>query len=263
MPIKTLIVDDEDAARSRLRKLLATFDGIEIVGEARDGLDAVDLIVRSAPDLVFLDVQMPGLDGFEVLRTLPADIRWPLVVFATAYDEYALAAFEANAVGYLLKPVSREKLERVVERAQQLTGQSGQSGQSGEVAELAQLRTLAQATRRPLQHVVARLRDRYLLLPLEDVCFLRVEDGLVRVTTDTQVYRTDYNLSDIEDRLPDPPFFRAHRSIIVNSSKIAEVAPLFKGSYMLVMNDKGRSEIQVSERQSKLVRELLQLRPQA
>jgi DNA-binding LytR/AlgR family response regulator len=255
MPIRTLIVDDEDAARSRLRKLLATFEGVEIVGEARDGLEAVDRIVHASPDLVFLDVQMPGLDGFEVLRTLPADARWPLVVFATAYDEYALAAFEANAVGYLLKPIGREKLERVVERAHQLTGSSG------DAAELARLRTLAQSTRRPLQHVVARLRDRYLLLPLEDVCFFRVEDGLVKVKTDTQLYRTDYNLSDIEDRLPDPPFFRAHRSIIVNAGKIAEIAPLFKGSYMLVMSDKECSEVQVSERQSKLVRELLQLRP--
>lgn len=255
MPVKTLIVDDEDAARSRLQKLLATFDGIEIVGEARDGLGAVDLIARSSPDLVFLDVQMPALDGFEVLRTLPADVRWPLIVFATAYDEYALAAFEANAVGYLLKPIDKEKLARVVERAQQL------AASSGEVAELARLRTLADTTRRPLQHVVARLRDRYLLLPLEEVCFFRVEDGLVKVKTDAQLYRTDYNLSDIESRLPDPPFFRAHRSIIVNADKIAEIAPLFKGSYMLVMGDKERSEIQVSERQSKLVRELLQLRP--
>lgn len=256
MSVKTLIVDDEDAARSRLRKLLARFDGIEIVGEARDGLEAVDLIVRSLPDLVFLDVQMPALDGFEVLRTLPASVRWPLVVFATAYDEYALAAFEANAVGYLLKPIDREKLERVVERAQRLAAAS-----SGEVADLARLRALAQTTRRPLQHVVARLRDRYLLLPLQEVCFVRVEDGLVKVKTDAQLYRTDYALSDIEDRLPDPPFFRAHRSILVNADKIAEIAPLFKGSYMLVMSDKERSEIQVSERQSKLVRQLLQLRP--
>jgi DNA-binding LytR/AlgR family response regulator len=255
MPVKTLIVDDEDAARSRLCKLLATFGSIDIVGEARDGLEAVDLIVRAAPDLVFLDVQMPGLDGFEVLRTLPAEMRWPLVVFATAYDEYALAAFEANAVGYLLKPIDREKLERVVERAQQLTGPKNDG------TEMTHLRTLAQATRRRLQHVVARLRDRYLLLALEEVYFFRVEDGLVKVKTDTHLYRTDYNLSDIEDRLPDPPFFRAHRSIIVNAAKVAEVAPLFKGSYMLVMSDKERSEIQVSERQSKLVRELLQLRP--
>jgi DNA-binding LytR/AlgR family response regulator len=251
MPVKTLIVDDEDAARSRLRKLLATFEGLEIVGEARDGLEAVDLIVRLSPDLVFLDVQMPGLDGFEVLRTLPGEARWPLVVFATAYDEYALAAFEANAVGYLLKPVGREKLERVVERARQICARGSDD------PDVAQLRTLAQATRRPLQHVVARLRDRYLLLPLEDVCFFRVEDGLVKVKTAAQLYRTDYTLSDIEDRLPDPPFFRAHRAFIVNAQKIAEIAPLFKGSYMLVMNDKERSEVQVSERQSKLVREML------
>src|SRR2546422_3645640 len=109
MAVKTLIVDDEAAARSRLRKLLRGFSEVSVIGEPQDGIEAVSLIGQKHPDLVLLDVQMPGLDGFEVLRSLPAATPWPLVIFATAFNQYAMAAFEANAVGYLLKPVNREK----------------------------------------------------------------------------------------------------------------------------------------------------------
>lgn len=256
MSIRTLIVDDEAAARSRLRKVLAPFERLDIIDEARDGVEAVERIVRLAPDLIFLDVQMPGLDGFEVLRSLPVEHKWPLVIFATAYDEYALEAFDANAVAYLLKPVNRDKLRVAVERAERLVA----SADDLAVAHL-QLRSVVRSTQHELQHVVARLRDRYLMVPIDEVCFFRVEDGVVKVKTDSNLYRTDYNLVDLEARLPNPPFLRVHRSIIVNGRRIAEVAPMFKGTYMLVMNDRERSEIQVSERQSKLVRELLQLRP--
>jgi two-component system, LytTR family, response regulator len=253
MSIKTLIVDDEAAARSRLRKMLAPFGQISIAGEARDGVEAVALIEREQPDLVFLDVQMPGLDGFEVLRTLPHAIRWPLLVFATAFDQYALRAFEANALAYLLKPIAREKLAHAIERAERLLGDTARAAE-----ERTRIGALAEATRGPLRQIVGRLRDRYVLVPLEDVCFFRVEDGMSQVYTATRGYRTDYVLGDLEERLPDPPYFRAHRSAIVNLSKVAEVAPMFNGTFMLIMNDQQRTEIQVSERQSKRVRELLQ-----
>ena len=252
MKIKTLLIDDEEAARSRLRKLLAPFERIKIIGEAREGAEA---IAGMTPDLVFLDVQMPGCDGFEVLRNLPTDKPWPLVIFATAYDQYALDAFGANAVGYLLKPIDRDRLASAIERVEQLLSGGGDTA----IAQ-SQVQSLVQATRRELKHVVARLRDRYLLLPLDEICVFRMEDGLVKVQTATQLYRTDYNLVDLEPRLPNPPFFRVHRAAIVNGSKIAEIAPLIKGSYMLIMNNRDRTEIQVSERQSKLVRELLELR---
>ncbi|HMN47354.1 MAG TPA: LytTR family DNA-binding domain-containing protein [Povalibacter sp.] len=255
MKIRTLIIDDEEAARSRLRKLLAPFERIDIIGEARDGLEAIESMASMSADLVFLDVQMPGCDGFEALRNLPAGTSWPLVIFATAYDQYALDAFAANAVGYLLKPIDRGKLASVLERVERLHGSAQDNA-----AEKSRVHALVHSTRTELKHVVARFRDRYVLIPLDDVCVFKMEDGLVKVQTTTQLYRTDYNLADLEARLTDPPFFRAHRSAIVNSKKIAEVAPLIKGSYMLVLNDKERTEIQVSERQSKLVRELLQLR---
>jgi len=252
MQIKTLIVDDESAARSRLRKLLAPFDRLEIVGEARDGLEAVDAIVRLQPALVFLDVQMPGLSGFEVLRSLPPE-TWPLIIFATAFDQYALDAFDANAVGYLLKPINRAKLNVAVERAVVLKDRPRELA-----AERSRLVAVEKSTRGELKHIVARTRDKFMLLALNEICFFRVEDGIVKAKTTSSLLRTDYGIGDLDTRLPDPPFFRAHRSVIVNATMIAEIAPLMKGSYLLTMKDEQRSELQVSERQSKAVRELLQ-----
>jgi DNA-binding LytR/AlgR family response regulator len=254
MTVKTLIADDEASARSRLRKLLGAFPEISIVGEARDGIEAVSSIVEMRPDLVMLDVQMPGLDGFEVLRSLPAATPMPLVIFATAFDQYALGAFEANAIGYLLKPINREKLGQAISRAQQLIRKPQHAAD-----EKARVNQFARDASPGIRHVVAQTRGRYVLIPLEDVCFFRVEDSVTKVKTDTALYRIDYGMSDLEARLPDPPFFRAHRSTIVNLHKVKEIAPMFKGAYVLVMKDREGSEVQVSERHSKYVRELLKM----
>ena len=252
MTIRTLIIDDEAVARSRLRRLLAVHTQIAVVGEAHDGIEAVALVERERPELVFLDVQMPGLNGFEVLRSLPSSAPSPLVVFATAFDQYALRAFEANAVGYLLKPIGREPLALAIERVQRLLGDSAQAD-----TERTRLGALVSATRVPLTQVVGRLRDRYVLVSLDEVRFFRVEDGVVHVNTAARTFPTNYALADLEARLPDPPFFRAHRSAIVNLREVAEVAPMIKGSFVLIMNDQQRTEIQVSERHAKRVRELL------
>jgi DNA-binding LytR/AlgR family response regulator len=252
MSIKAVLADDEPAARSRLRKLLAPLDDVDIVGEAGNGVEAVSLIARLRPELLFLDVQMPGLDGFEVLRSLPRDVAWPLVIFATAFDQYALAAFEANAVGYLLKPINRDRLGEAVDRARQILASERRTAE-----ERSQLEALSRSTVRPLGQVVARTRNRYVLVPIDEVCFFRVEDGLTFVATATAQYRTDYAIGDLEARLPDPPFLRAHRGAIVNMRMVAEILPLLKGTYALVMKDRPATEIQVSERQSRLVRDLL------
>jgi len=175
------------------------------------------------------------------------------VIFATAYDEYALAAFETNAVGYLLKPINRERLRQAVERAYKLFLSEAQADD-----ERQRIRQMVKTAAPPLQQIIARKRDRFVLLPLEDIFFFRVEDGLVKVKTERALYRTDYQITDLEARLPDPPFFRAHRSVIVNLRKVKEVAPFFKSIYLLIMNDPEASEIQVSERQSKKLRELLE-----
>lgn len=253
MEIRALIADDESSARSRLRKLLASHPSIVVEADAHDGVATLEAIQRYRPAVVFLDVQMPGLNGFQVVEALPPEVL-PLIVFVTAYDEYALAAFEANAVAYLLKPVAQSRLQTVVQRLEQIVRSPGEASQ-----EQARTSNVARLQPQPLHHVLALQRDRYLLIPLAEVCFFRVEDGVTKVKTSTAAYRTNYAIGDLESRLPSPPFFKAHRSVIANLDRIAAISPMFKGSLLLTMKDAQGSEIQVSERQSKRVRELIQL----
>jgi len=252
MPISALIADDEASARSRLRRLLAPYS-FELLDDARDGIEALEAVQKHRPQLVFLDVQMPGLGGFEVVEALtPAAM--PLIVFVTAYDEYALAAFEANAVAYLLKPVVEAKLETVMTRIEQLL-----RSPDGAQREAVRNTAVAGTKPQPLHHVLAVQREGYALIPLADVCYFEVEDGVTHVKTATASFRTNYAINDLETRLPSPPFFRAHRSTLVNLDKVATISPMFKGALVLTIKDSRSSEIQVSERQAKHVRELLQL----
>jgi DNA-binding LytR/AlgR family response regulator len=253
MPISALIADDEASARSRLRRLLAPYEFELIDGDAQDGIATLEAIRRHRPRVVFLDVQMPGLDGFEVVEALSPE-EMPLVVFVTAYDEYALAAFEANAVAYLLKPVVEERLRSVVSRIEQLVRSPAEAAR-----EAARAGAAAGAQPRPLRHVLAVQRAGYLLIPLDEVCYFQVEDGVTHVKTGVASYRTNYAIGDLEARLPRPPFCRAHRSTLVNLDQVASISPMFKGALLLKIRDAQGSEIQVSERQAKHVRELLQV----
>ena len=249
--MRTLIVDDEAPARSRLKKLLAAHPMVQVVGEAGDGVEALSQIGELRPDLVFLDVQMPGLNGLEVLRSLPEGQPWPLVIFATAFDRYALAAFDANAVGYLLKPIDRDKLAAAVERAEKLSPQQ-------QTAERERLGALAEATKEELNHVVARFRARRLLIPTQEAFAFWMEDGMVRVKTVGALYATDYGLDALEGRLPEG-FCRVHRSAIVNLSEVREVARGDGGALILVLKDEQQSRVQVAERQAPSVRKRLGL----
>ena len=257
MPISALIADDEASARSRLRRLLAPYSFDFIEGDAHDGLAALEAIQKHRPQVVFLDVQMPGLDGFEVVEALTPD-NLPLIVFVTAYDEYALAAFEANAVAYLLKPVVEDRLQAVVSRIEQLARSPEDTAQKASHASGVN-NAVAGRKPQPLHQVLALQRDGYALIPLADVCYFQVDDGVTHVKTATASWRTNYAINDLESRLPTPPFIRAHRSTIVNLDKVATISPLFKGALMLKIKDAQASEIQVSERQAKHVRELLQM----
>jgi DNA-binding LytR/AlgR family response regulator len=252
MPISALIVDDEAAARSRLRKLLAPY-AFELLDDAHDGIAGLEAIRKHRPQVLFLDIEMPGLGGFGVVDALTPD-DMPLIVFVTAYDEHALAAFDANAVAYLLKPVTEDRLRAVVARVKRLAGSPAEASQAA-----ARASAVAGASTRPLRQVLALQRDGYLLIPLSDVCFFQVEDGVTMVKTATASYRTNYAIGDLETRLPTPPFFRAHRSTIANLDAVATVSPMFKGALLLTMKDSQGTEIQVSERQAKHVRELLQM----
>jgi two-component system, LytTR family, response regulator len=252
MPISALIADDEASARSRLRKLLALYAFELVDGDAHDGLAALEAIRKHRPQVLFLDIEMPGLGGFEVIEALTPDVM-PLVVFVTAYDEHALAAFDANAVAYLLKPVVEDRLRTVVSRIEQLVGSPAEMSK-----EAARATVVAGASPKPLHHVLALQRDSYLLIPLNEVCFFQMEDGVTHVKTATASYRTNYAIGDLEARLP-ATFFRAHRATIANLDKVATISPMFKGALMLTMKDSQASEIQVSERQAKHVRNLLQI----
>jgi two-component system LytT family response regulator len=242
--MKSLIADDEASARSRLARLLERHAEIAIVGEAHDGLQAVEQIERLQPELLFLDVEMPGLSGFEVLRVLQSTVTLPLVIFVTGYDQHALAAFEANALAYLLKPVEPERLAQAVARALRLQRVSDEQEH-----ERANVLRAARGVRQALRHVVCRKRDRLLLVPPEQILWFSIESGIVRAHTAAETYWVNYQLSELEAVLPGELFFRARREVLVNIGHIKEIRPYFKSGFLLIMNDSGATEIAVSERQ--------------
>jgi DNA-binding LytR/AlgR family response regulator len=244
-----LIIDDEEPARARLRRLLAPYPDLEIAGEARDGIEALQKIEEFHPDLLFLDIEMPGLAGFELLHSLPRDLPSPLVIFVTGYDQHALAAFDANALAYLLKPVEPERLTQAVDRARKLAG-PGERAREGE-----RLRKIADESALALRHVVCRKRDRMLLVPPDQILWFQVEDGIVKAHTADDVFWVNSQLSELEGGLPRELFFRARREVLVNVPRIKEIRPYFKSGFLLIMADPSATQIVVSERQARLFRQ--------
>lgn len=247
-PLRALIVDDEASARSRLGRQLTQCAEIAIEGEAENGLEALNRIVELKPDVVFLDIQMPGMDGFEVLRSLPPGEPHPLIVFVTGYDQHALAAFEADAVAYLLKPVQQERLIRVVERIVRLRGDDLESDRR-------RTAKVAAAMPAPMRQIVVRQRDRFLLLRRSEIFFFRIDDGIARAFTATESFSVNFQIAELETALPPQEFFRASRSALINLDRIKEVRPFLKSSFIVVMSDMARTEIQVGERRAKALRE--------
>ncbi|MGC9334391.1 MAG: LytR/AlgR family response regulator transcription factor [Anaerolineae bacterium] len=247
MPIRTLIVDDESPARERLRRMLASIEGIEVVGQAEGGVQAVEMIEERNPDLLLLDIQMPGLDGFEVVETL-ADP--PLVIFVTAYDEYAIRAFEVNALDYLLKPFSQERLERAIRRARdELTEERDFAGKLAPILE--SLADQGQYATRLAVHD----RDRVRVLHVDEVDWIDAEREEVFVHVGEESYPIRRTLSQLEARLDPACFFRAHRSAIVNLDRVQEIIPWFKGSHKLRLTT--GAEVELSRRRARALRELL------
>jgi len=229
MSVRTLIVDDMPLARSRLRRHLASDPELEIVGEARNGLEAIEAIQSLTPDLVFLDVQMPELGGFEVLETLGPDAV-PAVVFVTAYDEFALRAFEVHALDYLLKPFDAARLAAAVARAKK------QLGASQNVT--AQLSTLLDELRGGKKYVTrfaVRARERLLFVAVEDIDFIEGAGNYVRLHTGAASHLLRDRLGSVEGKLDPQVFVRVHRSAIVNVTRIREMHPLFNGDQMIVL----------------------------
>jgi len=246
--MRTLIVDDELPARQRLQRLLAEIEVVEVVGEADDGLQALELIEALSPDLLFLDIQMPGLNGFEVLEALAVS---PLVIFVTAYDEFAIRAFEVNALDYLLKPFSRQRLAQAVGRAQEsLAEERDLAAQLGPLLE--SLATQGYY----LTRLAVRDRDRIRVLDVEQVDWIGVENEQAMVHVGDQSYLVRRTLKELETRLDPARFFRAHRSAMVNLGRIQEVIPWFKGSHKLRLTT--GAEIDLSRARARALRGLLE-----
>ncbi len=248
--MRSLIADDEESGRERLRRMLAAHPEVVAVGEARDGVEAVRQIEALRPDLLFLDIEMPGLSGFEVLQALPPGVTLPLVIFVTGYDQHALAAFDANALAYLLKPVEADRLAQAVARAAKLYGTPGEPARASE-----QMLRVAREAPKNLRQIVCRKRDRLLLVPPEQVLWFQVEDGLVKAHTATDTFWVNYQLGELEAGLPTDLFFRARREVLVNLHSIKEIKPYFKSGFLLTMADAAGTEIVISERQSKSFRQ--------
>jgi DNA-binding LytR/AlgR family response regulator len=243
-PIRVVVVDDEQLARARIRRLLEAFDDLECVGEAENGLEAVERIRELRPDLVFLDIQMPGMDGFEVLTALD-DV--PLVIFATAYDEYALKAFEVNSIDYLLKPIEKERFAQAVERARELLGSERELGR--EIERIAGLVRSKGVDRLPVQK-----GRKIVLVDHADIVWIEASEGLVFVHAAGQRLLANTTMAELEARLDPGTFFRTHRSSIVNLNHVVEIVPWFGGKYKIVVDDAGRSELVLSRARAKALR---------
>ncbi len=275
MSLSALIIDDEQLARDELKYLLDSVGGVEVVAQGTNGIEAVDLIEEHHPDLVFLDVQMPGLDGFAVIQRLKdrseakARLRpgvdeehLPQIVFATAYDQYAVRAFDVNAVDYLLKPFDRTRVEQAVERARGRMSEGTTPAAEAQIDALLRLLNRPQGSARSPQpaKLIVLAQNRLLLVDQAEICYAAIDDGIIRVVTQTfEGHSKCRTLEELLEQLDATVFWRAHRGFVVNINHIREVVPWFKSSYQLRMNDKQQTEIPVSRSQTKRLRELFNL----
>jgi DNA-binding LytR/AlgR family response regulator len=259
MPLSAVIVDDEQLARDELAYLLKNSDDVNVVAQGKNGLEAVSLIKEHNPDLVFLDVQMPGLDGFGVIKRLhDKKIPLPKIVFATAFDQYAVKAFEVNAVDYLLKPFDKKRVEQSVQKAR-----SQQEAEELPAEKIDNLVRMLQAPKAQSQKILLKAVGRMFLVDQREICYASIEDGVITVVTAGHAGMEGHSncrtLEELLDSLDPGMFWRAHRSYLVNINRIREVVPWFKSSYQLRMDDKKQSEIPVSRAQTKRLRELFGL----
>ena len=254
-----MVVDDEQLARDELCYQLEQLAEVEVVAQAGNGLEALSAADRHEPDLVFLDIQMPGLSGFEVARRLlEREQQAPALVFVTAFDQHAIEAFEVNAVDYLLKPVDAGRLEQALARARRRLG----SERTGDPVNDQLERIVKMMANRQIRRdqVAVKVGDRFLLVQAEEIIFASLADESITIVTGqvagTSNYRT---LDELQTRLDKDVFWRVHRSHLVNINKIKEIVPWFSRNYILRMKDAKGTEIPVSRAQTKRLREYLKL----
>jgi len=249
--LSAILVDDEQLAREELSYLLKEFPDVEVLGTGRNGLEAVKLIENLEPDVVFLDVQMPGLDGFGVIQKLrDKNIPLPHFILATAYDQYAIEAFRWEALDYLLKPIEKERLALAVERARKAITETKIPQAEGPVLKLGPQRT----------KLLVKSNNRNFIVDAQDVVYATIDDGLITVVATSVEGESNYRtIEELQSNLDPETFWRVHRSFLVNIHRIKEVIPWFKSSFQLRMDDKKQSEIPVSRVQTKRLRALLKL----
>jgi two-component system response regulator LytT len=254
--ISALIIDDEQLACEELAYLLNDYPDIEIAATGSNGLEAVELIEKLEPDVVFMDVQMPGLDGLGVIRTLrERGTALPYFILATAYDQYAIEAFALEAMDYLLKPVEKSRLQVSVERARRAIADKSKQTH-GEAESAAALPRVAQ-TRTKL---LVKSNNRNFIVDPSDVIYATIDDGLITIVADGVEGQSNYRtIEELQSNLDPEVFWRVHRSYLVNINRIKEVIPWFKSSYQLRMDDRRQTEIPVSRVQTKRLRALLKL----
>lgn len=258
MKITALIVDDEQPARDELAFLLKSFSDVEVVGQGKNGVEAVSLVRDLSPHIVFLDVQMPGLDGFGVIkRLLEKKAPLPFFVFATAFDQYAVQAFEVNAIDYLLKPIAKPRLEKAIARVRRMLDTSDATSQKlDRLVQMVEQRPAVQQKGK----LVVRSANRMFLVDSDEVIFASIEDGVISIVTRELEGQSNFRtVEELQANLDPQVFWRVHRSYLVNVNHIKEVVPWFKSSYQLKMEDRKQTEIPVSRAQTRKLRELLNL----
>jgi two-component system response regulator LytT len=259
-PLRVMVVDDEQLARDELCYQLGRLSEVEVVAQAGNGLEALSAADRHEPDLVFLDIQMPGLSGFEVARRLldREEPHSPDLVFVTAFDQYAIEAFEVNAVDYLLKPVDAARLEQALARARRrLSSDRPGDPVNDQIERIVKMMANRQIRR---DQVAVKVVDRFLLVQADEIIYASLADESINIVTGqvagTSNYRT---LDELQARLDPEMFWRVHRSHLVNINKIKEIVPWFSRNYILRMKDAKATEIPVSRSQTKRLREYLKL----
>jgi two-component system response regulator LytT len=252
--LTTIVVDDEQLACDELAFLLRDFPDIEVIATGSNGLQAIELIQKLEPELVFLDVHMPGLDGIGVVRRLrELEISPPHFIFATAYDQYAVEAFRLEAMDYLLKPVDKGRLAETIERARRTIQEKRTPAEPP--AEPAKANMAPQRTK-----LLVRAQSRHFIVDANDLIYATIDNGLISLVTSNLEGQSTYRtIEDLQANLDRDLFWRVHRSYLVNINRIKEVVPWFKSSYQLRMDDKKHTEIPVSRVQTRRLRELFKL----
>ena len=250
--LTTVVVDDEKLACDELAFLLNDFPEVDVIATGSNGLEAVDLIQKLEPELVFLDVSMPGLDGLGVVRRLrERDLDMPHIIFVTAYDQFAVEAFRLEALDYILKPVEKYRLTETIERVRR-TIQEKKAPETQAVPK--------SAPSAPRSKLMVRANSRYLIVDASDVIYATIDNGLITLVTTNFEGQSNYRtIEDLQASLDRDMFWRVHRSYLVNINRIKEVVPWFKSSYQLRMDDKKGTEVPVSRVQTRRLRELFKL----